>query len=62
MALGRIGDRRATPALVAALEEPELAVPAAGALARIGDAAAFDALLALVGDPTARSGRRPSRR
>jgi HEAT repeat protein len=51
VALGRIGDRRATPPLIAALDDPELAVPAAGALARIGDPAAFDALLALVGDP-----------
>ena len=34
-----------------ALDDPELAVPAAGALAPIGDGAAFDALLALVGDP-----------
>jgi HEAT repeat protein len=49
VALGRIGDRRATPALVAALEDTDLAVPAAGALARIGDARAFNALLALLG-------------
>jgi len=51
VALGRIGDRRATPALVSALADRELAVPAAGALARIGDGEAFDALLALIGDP-----------
>jgi len=50
VALGRIGDRRATAPLVAALDDRELAVVAAGALARIGDAAAFDALLARLGD------------
>jgi HEAT repeat protein len=49
VALGRIGDRRATAALVAALQDTDLAVPAAGALARIGDAAAFEPLLALIG-------------
>ena len=51
VALGRIGASRATPALVDALAEPGLAVPAAAALARIGDGAAFEPLLALVGDP-----------
>ena len=51
VALGRIGDRRATPALVDALRDPELAVPAAGALARIGDRDAFEGLLALLGEP-----------
>jgi HEAT repeat protein len=50
VALGRIGDRRATPALVEALAERELAVVAAGALARIGDSAAFDPLMSLLGD------------
>jgi len=49
VALGHIGDRRATPALIEALRDEELAVPAAGALARVGDAAAFDALIAFVG-------------
>jgi HEAT repeat protein len=49
VALGRIGDGRATPALVEALEDPDLAVPAAGALARIGDRDAFEGLLALLG-------------
>jgi HEAT repeat protein len=49
VALGRIGDRRATPALVAALTDPELALPAAGALAHLGDRDAFDALLRLLG-------------
>jgi HEAT repeat protein len=48
VALGRIGDRRATAALVQALQDPELAVPAAGALARIGDRDAFEGLLTLL--------------
>ncbi len=51
VALGRIGDRRATPALVAALRDPELAVPVAGALARIGDREAFDGLLGAARSP-----------
>jgi len=56
VALGRIGDRRATAALVSALRDPEMAVPAAGALARIGDRDAFDGLLGLLGhaDPAVR--------
>lgn len=54
IALGRIGDPRATPALVRALaDDAELVVPAANALARIGDRRAFEALLGLVGDPDA---------
>jgi HEAT repeat protein len=54
VALGRIGDARATHALVEALgEDPELVIPAADALAKIGDPRAFDGLLALVGDPNA---------
>ena len=51
VALGRIGDRRATAPLVAALDERELTMVAAGALARLGDGAAFDALIARLGDP-----------
>jgi HEAT repeat protein len=51
VALGRIGDRRATSALIDALRDPELAVPAAGALARIGDRDAFEDLLSLLGEP-----------
>jgi HEAT repeat protein len=51
VALGRIGDRRATRALVAALADRELAVAAAGALARIGDSSAFETLIGLLGDP-----------
>jgi HEAT repeat protein len=51
VALGRIGDARATPALIEALgEDAELVIPAADALAKIGDSRAFDALLSLVGD------------
>lgn len=54
VALGRIGDARAAPALVEVLDEdPELVIPAADALAKIGDPGAFEALLALVGDPNA---------
>jgi HEAT repeat protein len=48
VALGRIGDRRATAALVGALTDAELALPAAGALARIGDHRAFEGLMALL--------------
>jgi HEAT repeat protein len=48
VALGRIGDRRATDALLATLSDPELALPAAGALARLGDSDAFEALLGLL--------------
>jgi HEAT repeat protein len=54
VALGRIGDARAAPALVEVLDEDaELVIPAADALAKIGDPHAFEALLALVGDPNA---------
>ena len=48
VALGRIGDRKATPALITALGDGELAVPVAGALARLGDEAAFEPLLGLL--------------
>lgn len=51
VALGRIGERRATAALVAALDDPELAMPAAAALARIGAPEAFAPLLGLIGNP-----------
>ena len=54
VALGRIGDARAVPALVAVLDDDaELVIAAADALAKIGDARAFEGLLALVGDPGA---------
>lgn len=49
VALGRIGDRKATHALVAALADPELALPAAGALAHLGDGDAYGPLLGLLG-------------
>jgi HEAT repeat protein len=48
-ALGRIGDRTSVPALIDALQEEELTVDAAGALARIGDPRAYEALLELLG-------------
>jgi HEAT repeat protein len=51
VALGRIGDARATSALIRVLhEDSELIIPTASALAKIGDRSAFDALLALIGD------------
>lgn len=50
VALGRIGDRRATPALVGALADRDVVLAAAGALARIGDRDAFQGLLPLIGD------------
>jgi HEAT repeat protein len=54
VALGRIGDASAVPALIEILEEDaELVIHAADALAKIGDPRAFDALLALVGDASA---------
>jgi HEAT repeat protein len=53
VALGRIGDRRATAPLVAALDDRELTLAAAGALARIGDGSAFEGLVTRLGDPDA---------
>jgi HEAT repeat protein len=54
LALGRIGDARAVPALIEVLEEDaELTIAAADALAKIGDPRAFESLLARVGDPSA---------
>jgi HEAT repeat protein len=54
IALGRIGDRHAVPALVRVLNtEKELMIETAGALAKIGDARAFEALLGLIGHPEA---------
>ncbi len=50
IALGRIGDAAAVPALMRTLTaSPELAVVTAGALAKIGDRRAFGALLSLMG-------------
>lgn len=53
VALGRIGDRAAVPALIAELEEGELQLlaPVAGALGRLGDQRAFEPLLARLGHP-----------
>ncbi len=57
VALGRIGDRRATDALVTTmLDDEALVLPVATALARIGDGRAYEPLVALIGhpDPAAR--------
>ena len=52
VALGRIGDPRAGPALTRLLTvDPELTIAAAGAIAQIGDAGAFEGLLSLIGHP-----------
>jgi HEAT repeat protein len=49
IALGRIGDARAVPALVATMAAyTDLIIPAAGALGKIGDRRAFEALLDLI--------------
>ena len=53
VALGRIGDSRATPALVNTLSEESLAIEAANALAQIGDPEGADGLLPLIGNPDA---------
>jgi HEAT repeat protein len=50
VALGRIGDARAVPALLRLLDQDvDLAVAAAGALGGIGDPRAFEALIGLIG-------------
>jgi HEAT repeat protein len=53
VALGRIGDQAAVPALLPLLElhDRDLLVAAASALARIGDERAFEPLLRLIGSP-----------
>ncbi|HYP29945.1 MAG TPA: HEAT repeat domain-containing protein [Blastocatellia bacterium] len=52
IALGRIGDSAAVPALVEALTgDEELTVLAAGALGKIGDRRAFESLLGMIGQP-----------
>src|SRR4030095_1458051 len=54
IALGRIGERRAAPALINILKsEKDLTIETAGALAKIGAPSAFEALLDLIGDPDA---------
>ena len=47
-ALGRIGDLTGVPALIRALEDPELTIEAADALARIGSGEAYKPLLKLL--------------
>ena len=49
VALGRIGDARATSALVNTLSDESLAIDAANALGQIGDPQAVDGLLNLIG-------------
>ncbi len=53
VALGRIGDSVATPALVETLADESLAIDAANALGQIGDARAVDGLVNLIGDTDA---------
>jgi HEAT repeat protein len=53
VALGRIGDSNATPALVNALSDESLAIDAANALGQIGDPRAVDGLLDLIGSEDA---------
>lgn len=53
VALGRIGDSSATPALINTLSDEALAIDAANALAQIGDSRAVDGLLNLIGDDDA---------
>lgn len=53
VALGRIGDASATPALIETLTDESLAIDAANALGQIGDARAVDGLLNLIGNDDA---------
>jgi HEAT repeat protein len=53
VALGRIGDSSATPALVQTLNDESLAIEAANALGQIGDPEAVDGLLTLIGSSDA---------
>ncbi|HEX5873266.1 MAG TPA: HEAT repeat domain-containing protein [Pyrinomonadaceae bacterium] len=53
VALGRIGDSNATPALVDVLSDESLAIDAANALGQIGDPRAVDGLLNLIGSEDA---------
>ena len=49
IALGKIGDKRATPALIKILrQDADLIIPTADSLARIGDSRAFEALIELL--------------
>lgn len=53
VALGRIGDARATGPLLDVLQEKSLALETSNALAQIGDARAVDGLLGLIGNDDA---------
>ena len=53
LALGRIGDSSATPALINSLSDEALTIDAASALAQIGDSRAVDELLNLIGNDDA---------
>jgi HEAT repeat protein len=53
VALGRIGDSTATPALINTLSDESLVIDAANALGQIGDPRALDGLLALLGNSDA---------
>jgi HEAT repeat protein len=53
VALGRIGDSMATPALIETLNEESLAIDGANALGQIGDARAVDGLVKLIGNTDA---------
>jgi HEAT repeat protein len=53
VALGRIGDSSATPALINTLTDESLAIEAANALGQIGDPQAVDGLLNLIGNDDA---------
>jgi HEAT repeat protein len=54
VALGRIGDPQAVPALLKTMAtDPDLLIVAAGSLAKIGDDRAFDALVGYIGHPDA---------
>lgn len=53
VALGRIGDSTATPALIESLNDESLAIDVANALGQIGDARAVDGLLNQIGNADA---------
>ncbi len=54
IALGKIGDKRATSALIKILRDDErLIIPATDSLAKIGDASAFEAVIELIGSESA---------
>jgi len=51
MALGRIGSKKAVPYILEQLEDENLTIVCAGALAKIGDRRAFDPLIKKLGHP-----------